>query len=140
MVLDENQKIGVGLIVLGLGFVFVGMMMFFDASLIALGNILFLLGICFAIGFQRTFTLFTRPDRIRGTLCFFTGIVLVVFRWGLIGICLEAFGFLNLFGNFLPVALSFARQFPYIGAVLDLPMIAPAVDFLAGKTIPKYVV
>lgn len=80
------------------------------------------------------------PDRIRGTLCFFTGIVLVVFRWGLIGICLEAFGFLNLFGNFLPVALSFARQFPYIGAILDLPIIAPAVDFLAGKTIPKYVV
>lgn len=32
MVLDENQKIGVGLIVLGLGFVVVGMMMFFDAS------------------------------------------------------------------------------------------------------------
>jgi hypothetical protein len=32
MVLDDNQKIGVGLICLGLGFVFLGVVLFFDAS------------------------------------------------------------------------------------------------------------
>lgn len=32
MVLDENQKIGVGLICLGLGFVVLGIVMFLDAS------------------------------------------------------------------------------------------------------------
>lgn len=60
MVLDDNQKIGVGLIGLGLGFVLVGMLMFFDASLIAIGNVLFLGGLCFSIGATRALTLFTR--------------------------------------------------------------------------------
>lgn len=108
-------------------------------SLIAIGNTLFLVGLCFSIGFKRTLSIFTRRDRIRGSVCFFLGIVLVVLRWGLIGIALEAFGFLNLFGNFLPTVLTFARQIPYIGPFLDAPFIAPTVDFLAGKTTrPKY--
>ena len=32
-----------------------------------------------------------RPDRIRGTICFFLGIFFVVYmKWGLFGMCLEA--------------------------------------------------
>ena len=60
MVLEDNQKIGIGLICLGLGFVSLGVIMFFDASLIAIGNTLFLAGLCFAIGIKRTLTLFSR--------------------------------------------------------------------------------
>jgi hypothetical protein len=60
MVLEDNQKIGIGLICLGLGFVSLGVVLIFDASLIAIGNALFLAGLCFAIGFKRTLTLFTR--------------------------------------------------------------------------------
>eukprot|EP01031_Cornospumella_fuschlensis_P038649 gene38649-46984_t len=112
MVLDENQKIGVGLICLGLGFVVLGIVMFLDAS----------------------------RDRIRGTVCFFLGILLVLLRYSVVGILIEFFGFLNLFGNFLPTVLTVSRQIPGVGYLLDLPLIAPAVDFLAGKTLPKYVV
>jgi hypothetical protein len=79
-----------------------------------------------------------RRDRIRGTVCFFLGIFLVILRWGLIGMSLEVFGFLNLFGNFLPIVLTVGRQIPVLGKLLDLPIIAQAVDFLAGKTRPKY--
>ena len=60
MVLEDNQKIGIGLICLGLGFVCLGVIMLFDASLIAIGNTLFLSGLCFAIGIKRTITLFSR--------------------------------------------------------------------------------
>ncbi|RYG66855.1 hypothetical protein EON64_08795 [archaeon] len=81
-----------------------------------------------------------RRDRIRGTVCFFLGIVLVLLRYSVVGILIELFGFLNLFGNFLPTVLTVSRQIPGVGYVLDLPLIAPAVDFLAGKTLPKYVV
>lgn len=81
-----------------------------------------------------------RSDRLRGTVCFFLGIVLVIFRYGLLGLLVEGFGFLNLFGNFLPTVLSVARQLPVIGGVLEMPYIAPTVDFLAGKALPKYVV
>jgi hypothetical protein len=137
MVLDDNQKIGIGLISLGLGFVFLGIILFCDSALIALGNTLFLVGLCFSIGIKRTMSLFGRRDRIRGTICFFLGILLVLFRrWSIIGLGLEAFGFLNLFGNFLPTVLVVCRQLPVISTVLDLPLIAPTVDYLAGR--PKY--
>jgi len=92
----------------------------------------------FSIGWKRTLNLFTRSDRIRGTICFVLGIVLVLLRWGLVGIVLEGFGFLNLFGNFLPIVLTVGRQVPYLGPILDMPFIASSVDFIAGKTKPKY--
>jgi hypothetical protein len=59
-------------------------------------------------------------------------------RWGIIGMCLEGFGFLNLFGNFLPTVLSVGRQIPYLSTVLDLPVVSQTADFVAGKTRPKY--
>jgi Got1/Sft2-like family len=79
-----------------------------------------------------------RRDRIRATICFFLGIALVVMRWGLIGMALEGFGFLNLFGNFLPTVLTVARQLPGLRTILDFPIISQAADFIAGKTRPKY--
>jgi hypothetical protein len=75
---------------------------------------------------------------LRGTICFFLGISLVIMRYGIIGILLEAFGFLNLFGNFLPTILTVGRQVPFLSTVLDLPYLAQTIDFLAGKTRPKY--
>lgn len=81
---------------------------------------------------------FFRTDRIRGTICFFLGILLVLFRWGLFGLCLEGFGFLNLFGNFLPTVLTVGRQIPGLGMILDLPFVSQCLDLLAGKSRPKY--
>ena len=137
MTLTDNQKIGVGLISLGLIFVLLGIAFFFDSALIAIGNLLFLVGLCFSIGLKRTLNLFTRRDRIRGTVCFVLGIILVLLRWGLFGIVLEGFGFLNLFGNCLPIVLTVGRQIPGLSIVLDLPVISHAADYLAGKTRPK---
>lgn len=134
MVLEDGQKIGIGLICLGLGFVTVGVIMMLDSAMIAIGNTLFLFGLYFSIGLKRTINLFSRPDRIRGTICFFLGVALVLWRWSLIGMILEAFGFINLFGNFLPTVLSFARQIPGLSHILDAPIVSQAVDFLAGKT------
>ena len=80
-----------------------------------------------------------RRDRIRGTICFFLGIAMVLWRWCVFGLFLEGFGFLNLFGNFLPTVLTVGRQLPLIGPVLDLPVVGQAVDFIAGKSKgPKY--
>jgi hypothetical protein len=51
---------------------------------------------------------------------------------------LEGFGFLNLFGNFLPTVVNFARQMPVLSTILNLPVIAHAVDFISGKSQSKY--
>ena len=79
-------------------FLFVGVLLFFDAALLALGNVLFTAGITLLIGPQKTFYFFARKQKIRGTICFFLGMLLVFFKWAVIGMLVEAFGFLNLFG------------------------------------------
>ncbi len=110
----------------------------FFRRLIAIGNVLFIMGLTFSIGWKRTLNLFSRTDRIRGTICFFLGLVLVLFRWGMVGMALETFGFLNLFGNFLPTVLVVGRQIPFLNTILDHPMVAPTIDYIAGKVKPKY--
>jgi len=139
MVLDDNQKIGVGLIVLGCCFLTLGVVLMFDRTFIAIGDAMFLIGLISLIGAKRTLTLFTRKDKIRGTVCLALGIIAVIWlRWGLIGMIFQTFGAFNLFMNFLPSMLAVARQIPYIGVVLDAPGVSHALDFIAGKTRPKY--
>ena len=121
---------------MGIFFLMLGVVMFFDSALISIGNALFLFGLVFAIGLSRSITLFT--TKLRGTVCFFFGVALVMMRWGLVGILVEGFGFLNLFGNFLPTVLNVARQVPILSKILDLPGISQAADFIVGKTRPKY--
>jgi hypothetical protein len=61
-------------------------------------QLLFLSGVALVIGLQRTFSFFFQARKIRGSIVFFLGIVLVVIGWAKIGIFLEGFGFVNLFG------------------------------------------
>jgi hypothetical protein len=70
---------------------------------------------------------------LRGTTCFLGGILLVFLKYPFIGMIVETFGFLNLFGDFFPVVLTFLRQLPVVGTFLSLPYIRPVIDRLAGS-------
>lgn len=96
--LTDQQKIGVGLVSIGSLFLILGIILFFDAALLALGNILFTSGITLLIGPQKTFYFFARKQKLRGTICFFAGMILVFCKWTFVGMLVEGFGFLNLFG------------------------------------------
>ncbi|KAH9971072.1 putative GOT1-membrane protein required for ER to Golgi transport [Lactifluus volemus] len=133
MWLTDMQKIGVGLTSFGALFMLLGVMLFFDGALLALGNILFLGGLFLIIGPQKTFYFFARKNKLRGTACFLGGILLVFLKWPAIGVLVEMFGFLNLFGDFFPVILTFLRQLPFIGTFLNLPYLRPLLDRLAGS-------
>ena len=61
-------------------------------------QILFLSGLTLIIGPHKTFYFFARKQKLRGTVCFFGGVLLVFFKWPFIGVIVETFGFLNLFG------------------------------------------
>jgi hypothetical protein len=137
--LNENRKIGIGLVCGGLGCVALGIILFFDSRILAIGNAMFLLGLCFILGVQGTMNLFARRDRIRGTVCMALGIAMVLLnKYVVVGMLLESFGFMNLFANFLPIALTFAREMPVLSKILNAPGISAAADFVAGKTQPKY--
>mmetsp|Transcript_12756 Transcript_12756/g.16765 ORF Transcript_12756/g.16765 Transcript_12756/m.16765 type:complete len:139 (+) Transcript_12756:102-518(+) len=131
--MDDNRKIGTGLLVLGFIFLFFGVILFFDSGLLAIGDLLFLSGIAMTIGLSYTVRFFARKDRIRGTVVFFAGIVLVFVGWAKIGMILQIFGFINLFGQFFPIVVQTMRATPVIGTVLNLPVIAPIVDKVAGS-------
>jgi len=50
----------------GIALLFLGVLFFFDPALLALGDVLFLIGLTLTIGPSRTFRFFSRRDRIRG--------------------------------------------------------------------------
>uniref|UniRef100_A0A8B9MS95 Golgi transport 1A n=1 Tax=Accipiter nisus TaxID=211598 RepID=A0A8B9MS95_9AVES len=95
--LNDCQRIGVGLVGFGLFFVLFGMLLYFDSVLLAFGNILFLSGLVFIIGFRRTFTFFFQRPKLKGTSFFMGGVLIVLMRWPLLGMLLEAYGFITLF-------------------------------------------
>ncbi|CAM9215498.1 unnamed protein product [Ascophyllum nodosum] len=131
--MSDNRKIGTGLLALGGLFIFFGVLLLFEPGLLAMGDVLFLAGITMTIGPRRTFVFFFKRKQWRGNLFFFGGMVLVLIRWPVLGMVLQVFGFLNLFGPFIPIAILALRQTPIIGNILDLPMVSTVVNQLAGS-------
>jgi hypothetical protein len=74
--------------------------------LVLCAQVLFLGGLFLIIGPQKTFYFFARKNKLRGTACFLGGILLVFLKWPIIGVSVEMFGFLNLFGCVLALAIT----------------------------------
>ncbi|KAG1680646.1 Vesicle transport protein GOT1B [Nymphon striatum] len=125
-------KIGVGLAGFGVAFLFLGVILLFDKGLLAIGNILFLSGLAFVIGLERTFRFFFQRHKAKGSVAFFGGILVVLFGWPLIGMIVEIYGFFLLFRGFFPVAANFLRRLPVLGMILNLPGISGFIDKIAG--------
>uniref|UniRef100_T1KS64 Vesicle transport protein GOT1B n=1 Tax=Tetranychus urticae TaxID=32264 RepID=T1KS64_TETUR len=132
--LSEFQKIGLGLAMFGLSFIVIGVMLFFDRGLLAIGNILFLTGLTFIIGLQRTFFFFFQRHKWKGSTAFFAGLMIVFLGYPFVGMVVEFYGFILLFRGFLPVAVSFLRRIPVIGTILNLPVISKIADALGGDS------
>ena len=101
---------------------------------------------------EKTFFFFFQRHKIKGSGCFFSGILIVFLGWPIIGMLLELYGFILLFGyvftiiciavynnvqmcnnpllkwlysrGFLPVAINFIRRLPGLSVVLNLPGIS----------------
>uniref|UniRef100_A0A8C8A1K1 Golgi transport 1A n=1 Tax=Oryzias sinensis TaxID=183150 RepID=A0A8C8A1K1_9TELE len=131
--ITELQKIGVGLMGFGLFFLLFGVLLYFDSVLLAFGNILFLAGLCFIIGIRRTAHFFFQRNKFRGTLFFLGGVTLVLFRWPVIGMLVESYGFVLLFRSFFPVAIGFVLSvvnLPFLSAVSCVLFLFPSNQVL----------
>lgn len=107
----------------GLAFLFLGLVLFFDRGLLAMGNvslnkhsvhllfsirnvisechisqILFIAGIVFIIGMEKTYKFFFQPHKLKGTAFFLGGILIVLVKWPIIGMIVESYGAFLLFG------------------------------------------
>jgi hypothetical protein len=97
-----------------------GITLFFQRTLMRLGNLLVIAGIPMTIGPKRTASYFMDPKKTRASVCLAAGIFLVLVAGRpMFGIALEVFGLLNLFGNMFPVVLAIAKQMPVIGPLLS---------------------
>ena len=114
-----DRRIGILLVGSGLALTMLGISLFFNKTLMRLGNLLFIGGVPMTIGPGRTIGYFLQPKKARATGCLAVGIFLVFIGHPVIGILLEAFGILNLFGNLFPIAMVFLKQLPIIGPMLD---------------------
>merc|ERR1712050_392048 len=86
-----------------------------------IGNILFICGLSFIIGLERTYRFFLQWRKVKGTLSFFGGILIVLFGWPVLGMMLETYGFVVLFSGFFPVVINFLQRIPVIGSFFALP-------------------
>uniref|UniRef100_A0A8P4GN14 Golgi transport 1Bb n=1 Tax=Dicentrarchus labrax TaxID=13489 RepID=A0A8P4GN14_DICLA len=120
----SSTEIGMGLTGFGVFFLFFGMMLFFDKALLAIGNILFVSGLSFVIGLERTFRFFFQRHKVKATSFFLGGVLVVLIGWPIIGVVLEIYGFFLLFRGFFPVAIGFIRRVPVLGSLLSLPGIS----------------
>ncbi|KAI5158884.1 vesicle transport protein GOT1B [Manis pentadactyla] len=126
--LTDTQKIGMGLTGFGVFFLFFGMILFFDKALLAIGNVLFVAGLAFVIGLERTFRFFFQKHKMKATGFFLGGVFVVLIGWPLIGMIFEIYGFFLLFRGFFPVIIGFIRRVPVLGSLLNLPGIRSFVD------------
>ena len=132
---DDNKKIGVGLVVIGLVFYFLGVIFFLDRGFLAIGNLAFIMGIVILIGPTNAVTFFTRKTKIKGSACFFSGFLLIVIGWfgfTFAGFMLQIYGLFLLFRDFIKTLFKYMESTPVIGpAIRKMPWLSDAVDYIA---------
>lgn len=119
--ISEIKKIGIGLVGFGILFSFLGVILFFDRGLLALGNIFFLTGVGLLLGWQSMWQLFTKKANLKGSVPFFIGLFLLFVRWPVAGIIMELYGSFVLFSGYGPPIQAFLYQIPIIGWILQYP-------------------
>ncbi|XXG45003.1 hypothetical protein AAC387_Pa02g0207 [Persea americana] len=118
MDISEQKKVGIGLIGFGIFFTLLGVVLFFDRGLLALGNIIYLSGVAVILGWRSTVQLFTKRMNYKGSLSFLVGLFLIFVRWPIAGIVFEIYGSIVLFSGFWPSVKVFLYQIPVVGWIV----------------------
>ncbi|XP_078155259.1 vesicle transport protein GOT1-like [Carex rostrata] len=131
--MNDMKKIGLGLTGFGVFFSFLGIIFLFDKGFLAMGNILFISGLMMTIGLKSTMQFFMKPKNYKGTISFGIGFLMVLIGWPVIGMILEAYGFIVLFSGFWPTLAVFLQRIPVLGWIMQQPFVTSLVTRYRGR-------
>jgi len=120
MLVGDNMKIGIGLCGLGAALGALGVMLMFDRVLLSMANISFIMGMTALIGPSKTMRFFLMPKKLKGSIVYFTGFLVIVYGFSFIGLTLQCLGLWMLFATFLPQVISSLKGTSF-GFVFELP-------------------
>ncbi|XVE81109.1 hypothetical protein DITRI_Ditri15bG0036500 [Diplodiscus trichospermus] len=102
---------------------YVDSLYFFNSNFLILCNQIFCLaGVTILIGWYSTLQLFINRKNYKGSASFLLGLFFLFVRWPIVGIILEIYGCIVLFGGFWPSVSAFLCQIPVFGWVIQYPV------------------
>ncbi|UKK02470.1 hypothetical protein MACK_002563 [Theileria orientalis] len=139
-----NSKPNVGLTLLWIGSFFglMSLLFFINRPLLAISNILIVLGFLFLMGTGKFFMFFGK--KIKSTMCYGVGFVLLMIKLEsdslmtemsvqFVGLLVQMIGCYFLFEEFVPNLISYLQLTPF-NKVLRAPVVKTCVNFLDKKT------
>lgn len=111
-------EVGMGLLVIALFLYVVGLTLFFNRTFLLIANIFFLGGIYFFVGFSSTVGFFMKKGKRRGSALYFSGILLILLHFSLIGSLLQGIGVFLMFKSFIPACLDTIRFIPGVEMII----------------------
>eukprot|EP00930_Biecheleria_cincta_P100258 TRINITY_DN91888_c0_g1_i1.p1 TRINITY_DN91888_c0_g1~~TRINITY_DN91888_c0_g1_i1.p1 ORF type:complete len:145 (+),score=25.15 TRINITY_DN91888_c0_g1_i1:61-495(+) len=108
--IDDNTKIGIGLSCIGSACMAMGVCLFFDRTLLALGNVSLFIGLVLLLGVKKACKFFFQLEKWKGSCAYFAGIIAIICGWSFCGFVIEIYGIWKLFASFLPNVLSYGQM------------------------------
>eukprot|EP01040_Poterioochromonas_malhamensis_P009606 gene9606-10430_t len=112
-------QLGVVLVVLGSLFTLIGMILFFEGNLLKIGNILIVGGAFLLFGPKKVSAFFMKESRLQAAIITSIGFLLLLWGKPKLGLLIEIFGLLNLFGNMFPMLIALGKNLPIIGDIIQ---------------------
>ncbi|BAM42378.1 conserved hypothetical protein [Theileria orientalis strain Shintoku] len=140
--MNSKPNVGLSLLWVGMFFGFLSLLFFINRPLLAISNVLLVLGFLFLMGAGKFFTFFGK--KIKGTMLYWIGFVLLMIKLDsdslmtqmsvqFVGLLVQMLGCYLLFEEFLPNLISYLQLTPF-NKVLRAPVVKTCVNFLDKKT------
>ncbi|CAI2378899.1 unnamed protein product [Moneuplotes crassus] len=119
--MDDNKKIGLGLILLAILFFALSLLFMLDRAFLVMANMAFIAGFVMLIGVWGTLQFFMRRTKIKGSIIYFIGFVMIIMGFPfftLTGFILQIYGVFLLFRSFIKTIFAYMQTMPVIGGFL----------------------
>lgn len=115
--MNDFEAIGGGVLIGGGVFFILGIFTM-NSEFMVTANILIIIGLNIVMNVKKFFQFLIQKDKIKGTVAFFAGIVLVFLKYAIFGIIAELVGAYWLFGGFIPMLFSLLSKVPILSLII----------------------